>query len=104
MNFDEIEGLNEERIIRLYDSILEIDNNFISATIDNWYCTGYCTCYNGTTNAGAAYWNQNLTNHSYAGNYGILCVSAHPQNIVSACGTDYYTSRQYFTRCSLYGM
>ena len=103
MNSDFIEGLNYNEIMSMYDNIVtDNSTNFISVTVLDWYCTGYCTCSNGKTRAGSAYVSSNITGNTYSGNNGSLCVSTNQYNIYSACGSDYYTSRQYFTQCTQY--
>ena len=103
MNLDEIENLSYEQIMLLYDNIIDnsCDDN-ISAIPLSWYCTGYCTCYNGKTRAGSGFSDYNHTGRTYAGNNGTLCVSTNQYNIYAACGTDNYTSRQYLQLCTPY--
>ncbi len=108
MNFDIVENLTNEQVNLLYEDVIDNELQYISSTVLEWYCSGYCKCPDEGNRFGTGYHYEDISGNSYynyTSNPGLLCVATNNKNILPACTRNIpsgYRFYEYFTSCTPY--
>ncbi len=98
MQYTEIEGLSENKILELYQDILETSENEMTGWASTyWYCLLYCDCTDNTTRIAYAYSDVNNAPNSYSNSPN--CINGNNGwNISGGCSS---LKRAYFVNCRI---
>ena len=94
-DFEGIENLSDDEMLKLYDDVIKYSDNFISGTL----CYGYCVCRDGRTYVNAEYesglyWTPNMV---YPGLYSNVNMwDFHTMCTLSGQGSLHNGSCRYF--------